>query len=57
MLIETGLSASSLLLYYKTNLKSLILCAVSVWLAYFWKPLAAVFFLSLMLLLREINAL
>ena len=57
MLIETGLSASSLLLYRKTGLKSLVLCAVTLWLAYFWKPFVLVFLASLMLLLREIKAL
>lgn len=53
MLIETALSLSALLLYKKTELKALVYCAVSVWLAYFWRPLLVVLAFSLFLLLRE----
>jgi len=57
VLIETALSLSTLLLYRKTRLRPLLYCAVSVWLAYFWRPLLLALIASLFLLLRDARSL
>jgi hypothetical protein len=53
VLIELALSSSALLLYRKAELDSLLYCAVSVWLAYFYRPLLVLLVASLALVLRD----
>jgi hypothetical protein len=53
LLIPICISATSLLLYRKTKLKSLLLFTLFVWAAYFFRPAVILVFASLALLLRE----